>query len=81
MGFTGNGPALMGVDILPAELPREASESFGEALLPFVFAMGSCDYSTSFNDLELPPEIKKAVIAHRGHLTPNYQYIEQFLKA
>ena len=41
---------MMGVDILPAELPREASAHFGDALLPFVRQL------TAPTD-ELPPEL------------------------
>ncbi len=81
MGFQGNGVLLMAVDNLPTELPREASEAFGEALLPFVPAMGACDYSKPFEELDLPLEVKKAVIAHGGQLTPDYKYIEKYLKA
>jgi alpha-aminoadipic semialdehyde synthase len=32
-----------------------------------------------FEQLELPPEIKRAVIAYHGELTPDYRYIEEFL--
>jgi len=81
MGFEGNGVLLMAVDNLPTELPREASEAFGNALLPFVPAMGACDYSKPFDELSLPSEVKKAVIAHGGQLTPDYQYLEKYLKA
>ncbi|MCF6239202.1 MAG: hypothetical protein L3J79_10435 [Candidatus Marinimicrobia bacterium] len=80
MGFHGKGVLLMAVDNLPTELPREASEAFGAALLPFVLALGACDYSKSFADLDLPPKVKKAVIAHGGQLAPDYKYLEQFLK-
>jgi alpha-aminoadipic semialdehyde synthase len=80
-GFEGVGPVVMAVDNLPAELPREASEAFGEALLPFIPAMGICDYSKAFEELDLPDEVKKAVIAHRGQLTPKFEYLNTFLKA
>lgn len=80
MGFEGEGPVVMAVDNLPTELPREASEAFGEALLPFVVAMGDCDYSKSFEQLDLPAEVKRAVIAHGGQLTPNYEYLNKYLK-
>lgn len=80
MGFEGKGPLVMAVDNLPTELPRESSEAFGEALLPFIAAMGVCDYSQSSEDLQLPPEVKKAVIAHGGHLTPGYEYLKKYLK-
>ena len=33
MSDTGAGISLMGVDILPTELPRESSQHFGDALV------------------------------------------------
>lgn len=79
-GFEGKGPVVMAVDNLPAELPREASEAFGTALTPFVYAMGACDYSQPFDALDLPMEVKKAVIAHRGKLTPKFEYLSEFVE-
>jgi len=32
-----------------------------------------------FEECDLPPEIKRAVIAYQGELTPDYQYIQEFL--
>lgn len=80
MGFSGNGILVMAVDILPSELPRESSESFGDALVNFVPAIAKADYSKDFDKLDLPKEIKRAMILHKGKLTPEYQYIEEFLK-
>lgn len=79
MGFKGEGILVMAVDILPSELPRESSESFGDALLEFVPAIASADYNADFKNLILPPEIKRAMILHKGQLTPDYQYIQQYL--
>lgn len=79
MGFRGDGILVMAVDILPSELPRESSESFGRALLKFVPAIAAADYSVDFRHLDLPAEIKRAVILHRGKLTPEYAYISQYL--
>ncbi|NQT62043.1 MAG: hypothetical protein HQ556_03705 [Candidatus Marinimicrobia bacterium] len=81
MGFKGEGPVVMAVDNLPTELPREASAAFGEALIPFVFAMGACDYSEPFDSLDLPAEVKRAVIAHAGKLTPDFEMLKKYLKA
>jgi len=78
-GVSGHGPVVLPVDILPAELPRDASEAFSSALSPFVPAIASADYSVAFGDLRLPSEILRAVILHRGKLTPEYQYLERFL--
>jgi saccharopine dehydrogenase (NAD+, L-lysine forming) len=80
MGFEGDGILVMAVDILPSELPRESSESFGEALVDFVPAIARADYSADFEQLKLPAEIKRAMILHRGELTPDYQYIQEYLK-
>jgi alanine dehydrogenase len=78
-GFEGMGIVIMAVDILPAELPREASTDFSRILKPFIPALARCDLSRPFEDCDLPAEIKRAVIAYQGQLTPDYQYIQDFL--
>lgn len=78
-GVEGNGPVIMSVEILPTELPRESSTYFSNVLKDYVRAIASAHYNGSFADLDLPPEIKRAVIVHRGELTPDYRYIEQYL--
>ncbi len=80
-GVDGTGPVVLAVDILPAELPREASEEFSSALAPFLPALAVADFDVPFAKLDLPPEILGAVIAHRGELTPDYRYIEAHLAA
>jgi alpha-aminoadipic semialdehyde synthase len=80
-GVDGTGPVVLAVDILPAELPREASEEFSTALAPFLPALAVADFDVPFTELDLPPEILGAVIAHRGELTPDYRYIEAHLAA
>jgi len=77
MGFTGKGPVVMAVDNLPTELPREASHDFGEALRPFVAPMGTADFSKPLAELELPSEIKRAIIAHQGELVPEFEYLAE----
>ncbi len=78
-GVEGEGVVVMAVDILPSELPRDASEYFSQVLQPYVPALASADYTVPFDDLALPDEIKRAVIAHRGELTPSYRYLLQHL--
>ncbi len=78
-GVDGNGPVILAVDILPAELPKEASEEFSETLAHFIPALARADYTVPFAELALPPELKGAVITHRGELTPDYAYIADFL--
>lgn len=80
-GVEGLGPVVMAVDNLPCEFPRESSEEFSAALMPFIERIAKADYSVPFNRLDLPDEIRRAVIVHRGALTPDYKYLHKFLKA
>ncbi len=80
-GYEGLGVVIMAVDILPAELPREASVDFSRVLRPFIPAIAGCDFSAPFGECELPPEIKRATIVYRGELTPDYRYIQKYLDA
>lgn len=79
MGFTGHGILVMAVDILPSELPMDASVTFADALFPFVKPIAEADYRGRFEDLALPQAIRKALILHRGKLTPAYEYISKYL--
>jgi len=78
-GVEGVGPVIMAVDNLPCELPRESSEHFSAILSGMVSALGQADFSSGFEGLHLPPHLKKAVITHRGELTPNYRYLRDAL--
>ncbi len=78
-GIEGNGPVILAVDKLPAELPRQASESFGNALLPFIKELVNVDYSKDFENLDLPKEFKRATITHKGKLTPDFEYLDKYL--
>jgi alanine dehydrogenase len=78
-GYEGPGVVIMAVDILPSEVPRESSADFSRILTPFIPAIAQCDFSAPFEECNLPPEIKRAVIAYQGKLTPAYEYIQDFL--
>jgi hypothetical protein len=78
-GFKGRGPVIMAVDILPSELPLESSIDFSRVLKPYVPAIAKADFSVPFEQLNLPPEIKRAVLLHQGRLTPTYRYLKEFL--
>ncbi|MBI9036801.1 MAG: hypothetical protein JEY97_01595 [Bacteroidales bacterium] len=80
MGAKGEGLLIMPVDILPSELPRESSISFGDAMLKYVKDIVTADYNVPFESINLPNPIKKALILHKGKLTPNYKYISEYLK-
>lgn len=74
-GVAGRGPVLMAVDNLPCELPRSASEHFGDSLLHFVPKLARCDWDAPFEALDLPVELQRAVIVHHGELTPTYRHL------
>jgi alpha-aminoadipic semialdehyde synthase len=75
-GVEGDGPVVLAVDKLPTELPREASAAFGSSLLPYVPALAAADFTAPYEELELPPDLKRAVIAHAGRLTPAFAYLQ-----
>jgi len=80
MGHTGEGMLVMAVDILPAELPCDASEGFGDVLVNFVKPIADADFDEHFDDLDLPRAIKKALILHNGELTPEFKYLEEYIR-
>ncbi|MDY0017726.1 MAG: bifunctional lysine ketoglutarate reductase /saccharopine dehydrogenase family protein [Candidatus Delongbacteria bacterium] len=80
MGYKGRGLLMMTVDILPSELPRESSQFFSGALYPFVKSIAECDFNKPFAEIDLPAEIKKALILLKGEFTPDYKYIQNYIK-
>jgi alpha-aminoadipic semialdehyde synthase len=78
-GVAGHGPVILAVDNLPCEIPVDSSQHFGDALLRFLPALARCDWSQPFDALDLPDEIRRAVIVHRGRITPAFAYLEQAL--
>ena len=79
MGYEGDGIVNMAVDNLPCELPRDASDTFSNALLPFIGDIANNDFTDSFENLKLCDEIKNAIILLNGEFTPNYRYMEKYL--
>ncbi|MCZ7555860.1 MAG: bifunctional lysine ketoglutarate reductase /saccharopine dehydrogenase family protein [Bacteroidia bacterium] len=78
-GWEGAGPVILAVDKLPTELPREASAAFGASLEPLVPALAAADFTQPFETLDLPPELKNAIIAHQGSLVERFRYLEEQL--
>ena len=78
-GFKGDGLLVMAVDILPSELPRDASEFFSEVLWRYVTLIAGADFHQPFEKLKLPNPVKKAMILHHGEFTPEYEYMRRFV--
>uniref|UniRef100_A0A3Q3EDK5 Aminoadipate-semialdehyde synthase n=1 Tax=Labrus bergylta TaxID=56723 RepID=A0A3Q3EDK5_9LABR len=66
----GNGILMCSIDNLPAQLPIEATEYFGDRLFPYIWEMTCCIFFLSYF-------ILKAVITSNGVLTPKFEYIEK----
>lgn len=77
--FKGEGFVILAVDNLPCELPKESSDYFSSVLKDFIPDIASCDFSNDFDLLNLSPEIKRALIVHQGKLTPDYEYLKEYL--
>ncbi len=80
IGFAGHdlsadGFAVMSVDNLPCELSRDASRTFGDALTPFLPKL----LASHFRAEDMPEEFLAAMIAHKGQLTPDYQWLSEHL--
>ncbi len=78
-GHLGEGIVVLAVDNLPAELPADASAFFSGQLRPFLPALLAADFDAPLERSGLPPELQRAVIAHRGELAPAYGYLAQHL--
>ncbi len=73
------GVTVMAIDNLPCEFPKEASMFFSDILKNYVNDIAAADFGKPFETLSLPYPIKKALILHNGQLTPDYEYMRQFI--
>ncbi len=80
MGYEGEGILDMAVDILPSELPRDSSNGFGDVLINYIKPLVFADFDQPYDDIDLPRSIKKSLILHKGKLTHEYEYLQQYLK-
>lgn len=78
-GISWEGVTVMSIDNLPCELSQDASEQFSSKLVDYTPHLMKMDLEQSFADLALIDELKKAVIVYKGQLTPDFQYLKEFL--
>jgi len=78
-GVEGEGIVIMAVDNLPCELPLAASEHFSTILRDMVGDLGKADWTADFAELDLPLHLKRAVIVHKGELTPTFAHLAEYL--
>lgn len=78
-GYKGRGPVIMAIDNLPCEIPVESSIHFSNTLMRFIPDVVKADFSKSFENCNLPYEIKNGVILYGGKLADNFKYLEKYL--
>ncbi len=69
--FHPSAIAVMAVDNLPCELPKDASEGFGQMFLEHVIP-------SLFNN-DANGILQRALITHNGALTERFKYLEDFI--
>ncbi|XP_053320149.1 alpha-aminoadipic semialdehyde synthase, mitochondrial [Spea bombifrons] len=73
----GCGILMCSIDNLPAQLPIEATEYFGDLLFPYIQEMLTSDASKPLEKESFCPVVRDAVIASNGSLTKKYKYIQK----
>uniref|UniRef100_A0A8C3QPN8 Alpha-aminoadipic semialdehyde synthase, mitochondrial n=1 Tax=Cyanoderma ruficeps TaxID=181631 RepID=A0A8C3QPN8_9PASS len=73
----GSGILMCSIDNLPAQLPIEATEYFGDMLFPYIEEMLLSEGSEPLEKQNYSSVVRDAVIASNGSLTPKYQYIQK----
>jgi alanine dehydrogenase len=63
---------VMAVDNLPCELPKDSSEDFGSQMLKNIFPL--------FLNDDRDKTIDKATICNNGDLTPDFEYLRNYIK-
>ncbi|XP_035280713.1 alpha-aminoadipic semialdehyde synthase, mitochondrial isoform X1 [Anguilla anguilla] len=73
----GTGILMCSIDNLPAQLPIEATEYFGDRLCPYISEMLSSDATRPLDQEDFSPQVRDAVITSNGKLTPKFEYIHK----
>ncbi|XP_061496112.1 alpha-aminoadipic semialdehyde synthase, mitochondrial isoform X1 [Rhineura floridana] len=73
----GSGILMCSIDNLPAQLPIESTECFGDMLFPYIEEMLLSEASEPLESQNYSPVVRDAVIASNGSLTEKYKYIQK----
>lgn len=76
--FRGPGVLICSIDNMPTQLPREATDFFGDLLFPHVMNILKSDASQPFEEHEknkMGPVVSGAVITSNGKLSKDFEYI------
>ncbi|XP_040565827.1 alpha-aminoadipic semialdehyde synthase, mitochondrial [Lepeophtheirus salmonis] len=82
--FKGPGVLICSIDNMPTQLPSEATDFFGDLLLPHVPNILNSNAKTAFDSEEINKVgsiVAGSVITSNGKLTPSYEYINDLRNA
>ncbi len=71
-----NGIAVMAVDNLPCEFPKESSMEFAEQVREYVYQVAVHGITDVTNHHALPNVIRNAVVTQNGTLTHRFKYLK-----
>ena len=78
--FKGPGVLICSIDNMPTQLPREATDFFGDLLYPHVEDIIKSRADKPFDEKEIEkvgPIVAGSVITTNGKLAPNFEYIAE----
>ncbi len=78
-GYKQDGITILAIDNLPTELPKDSSEHFSSLIRDYVYQIAAHGIKDITNHTAIPKEIRKAVIAQGGRLTPEFGYLKRYL--
>lgn len=78
-GYANKGINVLAIDNLPAEMPKDASVYFSGVIRDYVYQIAAHGATDLTNHFALPRELREAVIAEGGRLTPNFKYLKKHL--
>ncbi|PIQ85557.1 MAG: hypothetical protein COV74_08690 [Candidatus Omnitrophica bacterium CG11_big_fil_rev_8_21_14_0_20_45_26] len=78
-GFWRRGIAVLAVDNLPCELPKDASVDFSALIRDYVYQVAAHGALDITEHAALPGELRRAVITQNGRFTPPFRYMRQYL--
>jgi len=78
--LSSKGIAVMAIDNLPAEFPRESSNEFSGQIRDYVYQIAAHGIIDITNHHAIPREIRGAVIAQDGRLTQTFKYLSKLIR-
>ncbi|XP_018397271.1 PREDICTED: alpha-aminoadipic semialdehyde synthase, mitochondrial [Cyphomyrmex costatus] len=75
--FKGPGVLVCSIDNMPTQLPKEATDFFGNLLYPYALDIIQSDAKKPLDEHNFNSAVHGAIIASNGKLTPNFEYIQE----